>query len=203
MKTKNFYDLNHASNYLVNSMIRVDDEPVIVNGFDHSTASKIIMSYYAVNNKKIKTVPINSDRVNLSPVPLGFLAIRAPFNAFLRTAYTCRYPSRRWKVGLTQNNIGIIKLPKSKDYFSQESVFYSTELRDTVLGLYLKFEEALDLANRNNGIDIPFSRVFATNGTVLYYKAFDQAVGQINGTLPVLHDDFRFLNERLQEDLNA
>lgn len=208
MRTRSFHDVAHARSYLTGSIIRVEDEPVMVADVN-GRRSDLILSYYPLKdaNKGIEysNIRIDDEDVNMEPVPLGFSWTDdqniIPYN-MNHTLTVFRVPVRTWKVGLYRKNCGTINALSREGREWKNSWIPSPMLRNTIVGEYPDLEEAITRVQNKQGT-VPFSRRFAVCGSALVYKTFLEPVGHINEKThePVLNERFSFLKEVLAEDL--
>lgn len=202
MRTKEFYDHNHAERYLTSSIIRIKDKPIWISSTQVADDGFVL---------KYKHLPLeNSNRgyqytlhsrshVDMNPVSLGMLAIHKE-DKLVGSLYVSRIPLRAWKIGLTEGNVSM--QPTCDKLFPQYSVrdlFYSKAFVNTVLGKYPSIKEAIKLSF-DRQLPIAFTRRFAVDGGKLLYKALGCPVGWIKDNEPYLSENFQHLSQVLKED---
>ena len=220
MKTySGFYDIAHMNNYLSKSLIRIQEEPIwvtsIVEGDDRTGKPVPKIKYRMIATGKPGTINLHSKRVNLDPVRLGFVNVWYNDLPSGVVARTCRMPARMWKIGLSPNNIVVDHVPLEAGFFrmgiGREGLIASKSLRNTVLGIFPSFQEALS-ATRSYPTDqfmgVAFDRKFClintVDGVLLHYFHFPIPVGRVGyGDYLILAPEFSFLTERLNEAQNA
>lgn len=126
--------------------------------------------------------------LNVLPVPLGYIN-------FENTAvYTCRKPARKWKQGLTSDNLYFVgggnKIREAWPFPSLEK---------TINNVYPSVDVAAKVAKKNQSY-CAFHRDFAvSSGQQLCYKGV--VVGDINGKDVTLSRQYEYLVEYLEEVL--
>jgi hypothetical protein len=209
VKHKEFYDLKHAYDYMAGTIVRVGGEPVYVQEVrDPNENSKFQMIYRHLDrNGSFDKIGLMDDAVDLNPVPLGMLSIdQTSLEYGARVSWMLqRTPSRRWKVGLcSQNMQPFYPYPDYNNWdFNQGYIMNSPELVRTVRGEYPSFGEAAKLAQSYPQRCIAFSRRFCVFDSSLLYKTLGSPIGDIIKGQAVLRDDYLYLSQVLNEDLNA
>lgn len=205
MKQKEFYDGNQASSYLTHSVIRLGRSPIYIQKVLRE-GSKYLLYYYHLgvvgNRSNLLVTYANNPDIDMNPVPLGMLA---PGKESAATIYCTRVPRRAWKIGLTQQALALSNIDKSVEKrirFRSGDVLISNSLQNTILNDYPSPKKATDLS-KDRGLPIAFSRAFAIWDKDLYYKDIGIPVGTISAGKPTLSDDFFWLSEKLNEDLNG
>src|SRR5690554_3333134 len=117
---REFHDIDHATAYLVGSIIRVEGEPVYIM---HVRGRKpnYVIDYYPIKLHAIgglndpnafKSIKLSDESVDMEPIPLGFSWTNSVdilgYESNL-TVYISRTPSRSWKIGLYGRNVQIVK----------------------------------------------------------------------------------------------
>jgi len=206
MKTRSFFNLDQAIQYLNNNIIRVANHPILITRVDSGNRNKgnFKLTYMKVEDRTGKEYSILSDaeEVDMNPLPMGMLSIR-PGNAHTSKAqYLERIPLRRMEVGASRNNVLVNDVMTGVRGIGN-GCMYSSEFVDTVKGRFLSLPEALE-ASAKKGC-YPFSRRFAVNDKrEVYYKGtYGTPVGKVDGGVVVLNDEAFFLREVLREDLNG
>lgn len=199
MRNRTFYNDKHAADYLVNSMIRVNEMPVWVTHVENG-----VMYYRPIDDKKgdSKFIALDDDAINMMPVPLGFLASKTENDPACQ--YMKRHPYRQWKIGLTSNTC-VITNPFKHGFTGHIPSHYVLPTRamvDTVLGKYLDPLSAQKLST-DHARPAAFGRSFGVFQNYLLFKDLGEPVGEMNKGRPTLHEDFTYLTAMLNEDLNA
>lgn len=211
MNRKFFYDMQHASQYLRGSVIRVAGDPVMVNDMvprgREDRSPDIVMDYTKLGTRNRARISLADQTINYKPVPLGFANYNCRHSGLKYSVYCSRIPARVWKVGLCRNNF------YTKDVLCDNQGAYGTdryyllvskELGNTISSVFPKFNECLDLMGEDPDayLSIAFSRRFSIlpNGR-LRYKDMEYDVGKWDEKGPVLFDDFKYLENVLKEDM--
>jgi len=208
MKYDGFYNLEQMRSYLKRSIIRLEKTPIIVNEVyeDRNRAGKLVkkLQYQEIGGYRDKHINVKNRRVNLSPVPLGFVTFNSGRDC-MECAVVSRIPVRMWKIGLSINNLHITKIAGVRTQRADVvELFTSTALKDTIMGKFLSYQEVLRLIKFAPIYStVSFHRHFAIQkrkdkNVLLYYK-FPVVVGDANQYLPRLHNQFTFLQEHLNE----
>lgn len=126
---------------LMGTVIRLKNSPIMVLEF-----SGEIMEFEFLRTNKSSRVPIDDERINIKPVPLGYVYDGS------RCGYLMRVPRRRYKQGLELN----------ATIFNGRGINYNTRnLADTIQGRYSPLSSAYEeINNREDIYSIPFSRQF-------------------------------------------
>lgn len=205
MKTKKFFDLDHAKRYLLHTLIQVGGQPVYVMNLTQPRGDELIIHYSLANNAagRIKTIKSDHDSVDMNPVPLGMTRY---FNGVSwSTFYVSRYPARRWKVGLSHENISIMD-PTGLDGLDRnysKELLPSVTLAETIMGKFLSLDEAKAQLRKSKGC-LPISRRFCFNSKGnLFYKMLGVAVGEVKTNSVELFEEFAYLKEVMQEDIRC
>ena len=215
MKKKDFFDLNHAQNYLTGSLILLDGKPIIIEDVERREArfqiiycelfSKIETQKYYIGENFIRTNKkewLDNQSIDFNPVPLGFVNLLDEKNLY-SCIYVARYPSIGYKIGLSEANI--FRVPLIKDHIfsnniSDRLILRSCFIRDTIMGRFPSFRKAKKVVKESYTNQIAFSRKFAIFGDRLFYKGIEDNVGSFINRRVVLKDDFKFLVQVLEED---
>lgn len=206
MKTKRFYDTDHAVQYLASSVILIAGKPCYVkNVRDGRRDGSYTIIYFECDpqvDRKESAILSDNPMVDMNPIPLGFLPI---FNdttpEYKYSPYLYRNPVRKWKIGLNAQNVCMLsaggKYPKQ---FSTENVYFTLPFINMVKDKYPDFKTSYDWAVRFNGA-YAFSRRFAVgNLHELFYRHIPRPVGKIADGKPVLDERYKYLREVLEED---
>ena len=138
MRNKNFFDVHQAARYLNHSIIRVDDEPVTVIGINEDREEII---YVPLGGSRDKSINLDSSKVDLNPVPLGFINYSANDGTPVSYAtYAMRAPQRNWNIGLTVESLSFSDIIEpgvihgSRHYL--RNIINSEALCNTIKGIY-------------------------------------------------------------------
>ena len=204
MKHRTFYDADHCYQQLHASVIRLAGFPVTVVGVDVGKKKgnfllKVQEMGYRYDGTH-KYVLSDDEDIDMSPVPLGMTATVG------QAEYMSRMPVRKWKLGLSSQNLKIAKVDSEAECcYSRTDIIHSQVMLDTVIGNYITFEDAINRAKAFNGdkhTSVAFSRRFAIgNKYKLFYKSFGVPVGIASKEGPVLTEEFSFLQQVLDEDI--
>jgi hypothetical protein len=133
---------------------------------------------------------VTSRLLDLKPVKTGYL------NLERNTVYLVRTPVRRWKQGLNAENIRI-----HADVAGGARLLDTVSMRNCILNAYPKYPEAI-ASIREGWRSIAFHRHYAMSagpaGLVFLLYRGDK-VGWIKDDSPVISDEYRFIEEELQE----
>ena len=190
---KNFYDEQHARNYLLHSVIRLKSLPIMVQDIQQMEKEKFRIVYSLLGKRDHKISFFPDKDFNLKPVPLGMM------NTQHGTYYVQRNPARGWKIGLCRDNVYFHTINNS-DEIKARSLLDSLYMTDCVMGYHPSYKTALKAVISGKCAVQSFSRKFAINGGSLFYKTIGEAVGICERDKPVLFNDFQFLKEVLEED---
>jgi hypothetical protein len=199
MKNRKFANQKHAYDYLVNSMIRVNEIPVWVTLVDEG------LLYYRnldSKNELHQKIPLDDPSIDMNPVPLGFLASQSEKD--ISCAYVKRAPYRQWKIGLTTNNCIVTNPFKHGCSYvpAPHHIIWTKAMINTVLGKYLDPTGAQDLSRKTER-PAAFGRRFGVFQDYLLFRDLGEPVGIVTKGKPELHEDFTYLTTMLNEDLNA
>lgn len=200
MKNRTFYDTDHCYQQLHASVIRLAGFPVTVVGADAGKKKGVFLLKVNEMGDRwdgvSKFVSSDDADVDMTPIPLGMTASNG------HAEYLSRMPVRKWKLGLSIQNLKIAKVDSEAEYlYSKQNIIHSQLMLDTVVGNYMAFEEAMKKASRSNKA-FAFSRRFAIgNKYNLFYKSFGVPVGIVSKEGPVLTEEFSFLQQVLDEDI--
>lgn len=203
MRNKKFFNIDHANLYLVGSIIRVNDLPVYVRNVTYSRAiKKQILTYAPVENYdegKVDKVYLNSSRVDMNPIPLGFINFKE-FGKPRIAVGAYRIPSRQWRIGLTTDNMRII--PHRFDgYEAKRKVIHSIYFKKSVCGQFPTVEEIIEMIKNKEATSQAFSRDFAIEKNKLMFLQLKAPVGKIFKNELMLFDDYLYLSQVLEKAL--
>lgn len=195
MRLKDFFNADHANQYLSESIIRYKGEPIYVRSVRAAKGNSIDIFYLNLDdthvNDKVANYP--HEDFDLSPIPLGMCDMRDGRGGFL-----ARQPARMWKIGLHYRNLVTYdpNRPELPANFGARNLFFTEGFLNMVRNNYFKFEEAAVNAAKN-GLAM-FSREFALNNKgQLLYKTLGP-VGSYSKAGPKLDDKFFYLKEMLE-----
>ena len=153
------------------SLIRVDCTPVYVENVDDG----LQMRCQSLRDFTEMEVSVNSNRINRTPVPTGFV------NGYKTSVFVSRSTKRSFSQGLTSENIRAREIhasPESAMLSNEVCRIRSRYLCNMIDGLYPDFESALDLVNEGHQM-CAFSRIQAVDKYFnIYYKT--TRVGSVN-----------------------
>ena len=206
MRTKEFFDLAQCQAYCGGTVMMYDGEPVYIDAARHAEkggAAPFEISTYDIRGdyRRAKWVNVGDERLDYTPVELGMISTVHPERQDYNSAWAARIPVRKWKIGLAGVNTGIFPIDKTFNgaYWDRSHFVQDRALYDTIKGNHWPFNEAVARAVR--GRMVAFSRRFAVYNDNLYFKAIGRPVGKIVKGRPELSEDFQFLSEVLQEDM--
>lgn len=195
-----FFDIDHARNYLNGSIIRLAGSPIYVMDVTRNNR-KFFLSYVDTDdlyvNRYFKQVALSDQDVDLSPLPLGYV------NGDVSTAYLCRSPRRAWKVGLTQRGMRYWWMRYDEGIGTE--IIWRKGFVNAVKNIYPSIDEATNrVIDFRSGCGQAFHRRFSVVHSPhkiasIHYKWFPDAVGTFDGTNVVLNDAWSFLRETLEE----
>lgn len=202
MKNKEFYDANHANLYLVNSIIRVDGVPVYITNVQRSRKlSKITIHYNLISNRENteETIPIDSKRIDMNPVPLGFINF-TEFGKPKTIISAYRIPARQWRIGLTSNNLKLI--PNCYNGAeTKRKIIQSIYFKRSVCGEFPNVKKVIKMIKDKEAISQAFSRSFAMEREKLRFIQLAEPVGELFKGEIMLFDDYLYLSQLLEQDL--
>lgn len=197
MRNKTFYNSEHANQYLRSSVIRVDDDPVLVEGVNRGKMYYSHLGRRLAPGEELKSLSIKSPRINMNPVKLGFINFRQ-FDDKWRSFRSFRAPHRQWRIGLTRSTF-VIDPHSTPDL--RDLIFNSGAIVDTIKNKFPSWEKALSELDNGNVDSIAFSREFSVNkdGKIHYiYQPLTRPVGKIYRDDIQLNDNFIYLSEVLE-----
>lgn len=210
MKQKKFYDVSQASSYLTHSVIRYKDRPIYVQKVladrDSEGNRRYLAYYYFLGQVgyagDIRTVWLDDENIDMNPIPLGMLA---PGQESTATIYCSRMPRRAWKIGLTYQALNLSQIEKDSGKrikFRPQDILISSSLENTILNKYPSIKTATGMSN-DKKVPVAFSRSFAVWDKSVYYKDIGLPIGDVVRNRVDLTDQFFWLKEKLNEDLNG
>ena len=207
MKTKEFFNHDHASAYLNGSLVRYQGEVCFVDGVGGSKKAgfKINLAELVSGSLKFSDVLLTDDRLDLNSPPLGFVNISGS-KGISFVVRAMRVPSRTWKIGLTASTLFVDVLDREVDkpVAGSSGLFHHTSLKKTIVGDFPSFDESRLFVAKNLNSSMAFSRRFAlkSNGN-LYHIFHPSPVGtfKASGEVEFL-PTFKFLKESLDRTLS-
>jgi hypothetical protein len=212
MALRKFYDIEQAQLYLSDSVVRYDGEPVYIRTVmehedaDHKRRDYLVEFNNIEHPNEHDAEHLSAAGWNFEPVPLGMVNMFK--DGVRRVVDVSRMPKRAWRVGLNSNNIstgpvGSFRLPNN---FGVHSLLFSTELKQTIKGIYPTFKEAVGMVeDENEDQCVAFSRRFAVgkewDSMSLIYSKINNAVGVCDTEEPRLYEPYKYLQQALEECL--
>jgi len=202
-------DLYHALMYMKGVVIRLKDEPIVITDVKPAKNKKggFILRYRDKETGikgKIKSCNIKHPKLEMLPVPLGFLPTTK--DSKWHCTYIQRIPNRTWHVGLCQSNMrqyaneNLEYAPGVSMPIASVSFFISDEFNNLVKGKYISPGVAMTLAKEQPARAWAFSRRFMIFKDQVYYKYFRDPVGQVKNWDINLFPEASFLKETLADD---
>lgn len=179
-------DWSYARTRLEGTIVRYKDEPVHIHSINVETGRAEVSNVETYGTEKDRPYRVDTDDLNLKPVPLGYVNLKAG------VAYLSRIPMRRdWKQGLRLENC----------FFNSARRFslVGKPISDCIKGIYPSFKEAFEKSKAMT--TVAWHRHWAVQaGQVVLYKA-NEVVGSIKNGKVILDKDFHYLKECLEESL--
>lgn len=135
---------DNVSMRLLNSVIRVGTTPVFVIDITRTE-----LKYKSLSSGRENIISLKSPRLNLLPVPLGYINYRAGAH------YLSRIPQRKYKQGLAYESLKMEGMSRGKE------VLRSKALARCIAGEYPNHEEVIRRIKDGENINLAFSRQFA------------------------------------------
>jgi len=201
MKYDGFYNRDQADNYLRGSVVRVGTTPAYITGVrwgrrNERGENRETVSYESLLNHRRRNILLKSTRLNLAPVPLGYIDYGNGASLIVT-----RVPTRNWKMGLSQSNMKVMD-HRQCEVDRPRNIIRSTELGNTIINKFDSVERARATLKMAGGIKA-FDREFAIDSyDDLWYVNHNEPVGKM-GNEPDLLPQFNFLAEKLKEVLDA
>src|ERR1043165_6057585 len=107
-----FFDKDHANNYLAGTIVRHDGKPTLVQAVERARNGRFLVHHSLLRAEEITVDKI--EEFDLKPVPLGMYNFRVG-GVIVEAAWLQRMPQRRWKVGLDRAAVGLIPVRKADD----------------------------------------------------------------------------------------
>jgi len=176
-----------ASLRLRGSIIRLKKTPIHVTEVD---GGRIFFDY--LRSGRAGSCDGDDVRIDLTPVPLGFVNLKG---GVMRYLY--RQPQRRYKQGLEYGMISSCAEYESLPFRNHGGL---RNLCDTIQGIYPTLDEARRSARRSKGGERAFSREFGIryrDGVERIVYRYEE-VGEIKGDDFSLEDSHFYLKEMLE-----
>jgi len=199
MKNKDFFNIEHARLYLIGSIIRIDGMPVVVEDIKYNrTVRRNILHYRLIEKVKgISKVGLSSGRVDMNPIPLGFINFRE-FGKQKVAIKAYRTPARQWRIGLTAENLKMIP-EKYNQRNIKEKIMKSVYFKESVCGKFPKVEEIIKMIKSKDAASQAFNKNFAIEGKKLLFIQLRSPVGKLFKDEVMLFDDYLYLNQLLEK----
>jgi len=196
MRNRSFVDAGHANQYLSGCLILYKNEPIYIS--EVFTDRRRILLRYAANfhrhiGEKYDELNIRDEDIDMTPFPMGYVNM-PKITGKTEIVSTFRTPARLMKIGLCSDNLYTVG--------GTRSVIYTKAFYNTVLGKFPTVEEALEEAEE--GSNVAFSRHFAINNKgQVNYLHLDDPVGVVKNDNIILNDEYIFLKEKLEKDMQC
>ena len=205
MYQRQFYDLHHARQYLSSSVVRIGNDPIIVQNVD-GRRNDLVLYYCDMgirNNEGLKAVRCKETAINYNPVELGYIN----FTEWDRKGACIgfRIPRRMWKVGLHTGNFQVDRAYDRQSIPDNTVLFNSSFLKNTIQNKYPSLNKVMKSLTEAGCNSKAFSRHFCVRqtGDLLCCYWRETPIGKVNldnGSIK-LNDEYLFLSELLQKDL--
>ena len=198
MKHKEFYDHHHAHMYLNNCIIRKAGTPIMIDDVQAAdrAGKKWRLDYHELGTHERNVLFLPNRAIDMNPVPLGMLNGEED-----GVWYMSRVPSRKWKVGLYSGNLHHYNHSNPGLYRGPD--IQGQAMRDCIVGKYPDYDAVMRRIRAGKKKRLAFSRRFAVDQGNLLFKTTQAPVGIAERGEPLLFDQFNYLKEVLEEDLNG
>lgn len=194
MKSKEFYNADHAIRYLNDSIITLMGKPIYIVAVGAGGKGAYKLKFFDLDGEHdYQYVMSNSPDIDMTPVPLGMASALDNYINF--TSYFVRIPARMWKIGLCTHNLKIYPITKGVLGYNNRTIITSKAICNTILGKY----HTPDDAYKRKAIT-GISRRFALSTEKLYYKNTTNPVGEYKAGRFTLYEDYTYLQQVLEED---
>ncbi len=199
MKHKDFYDQAHANMYLNGCVIRKANVPILIQNLQKADymGKKWRVDYNELGSREDNILFLPNRAIDMNPVPLGMLNGEDDGVWFIS-----RQATRKWKVGLYQGNMHTYAHGFDADHYRKPAL-NSPELNLCIRGLYPDYGSVMRRIRAGKKKTLAFSRRFCVDQGSLRFKALNEAIGIAERAEPILFDQFAYLKEVLEEDLNG
>ncbi len=179
---------------LSGTVIRLGKTPITVRD-----SEDVWMNFKYLRSGRQGRVDIEDERINITPVTLGYYnsyaSRRSPAGCF----YLTRKPGRRYKQGLDYNSLHRVGMPIGSRFTP-----HLRNLADTIQGRYPSLSECIDLLREGEYVQRAFHRDFSLCGhdTIeVGYKG--RFIGVFNDDEVELYDGCDWVQESLEEVLDV
>lgn len=206
MKTRDFTDFRHASNYLHDSIISYREKPVLVTAVNPISNDGRLFSLRLKYLGKIDpefVIDFPDNDIDMTPMELGFINYKQ-FGLPTSALIGFRIPERAWKVGLTLHNFVLLDLVNRKNVAGpiKNKVFTSSYLQRTMLNNFPRIGKVVAGIKADKATSGAFSRRFAIDADMkVYYYQLKAPVGVFNGEAIRLNEGHEYLIQVLTEDV--
>ena len=202
MKNITFYDEHTARSYLINSIIRYKNTPIMITEvqetLDNNKQFRVTFNRLGDHNNRLLFLP--DRQIDMNPVPLGML------NGNKTSCFVSRIPVRNWKIGLSAQNCHFKPILRQRldEGGEEEDTFFlaSVAMKNTIEGKYPSYATCYRSIIAGNRQTYAFSRRFAIDRQGLSYKSIDEPIGICEKTKPQLFDQYQYLEQVLEKDLS-
>lgn len=210
MKDYVYNDVNHASRYLLESIIRIVDRKgtpraaSIRNVYPGDDIDDIRIEYISPTLSGNRAdIGLYDKRVDLDPVPLGWVNVNTQngTNKYDSNAviFTSRIPSRSWHTGLTRVNLHHKHYSDFCKQYAPGNVMHTVDLCHTIEGRFFDIRE-LPVFMKHKRYEFAFSRQFAIINGKLFKGGIDEAVGSIDKDGSVkLNPEYGYLSGKVAD----
>lgn len=91
-----------ADRYLKGTIIRLEKEPIYIQGSSYSRGRVLLKYHPIIGSKKVELISCKDEALDYNPVNLGYCSDGR------NLGYLLRMPSRTWKQGLSSKNLRVI-----------------------------------------------------------------------------------------------
>ena len=207
---KKFYNRDHITSYLTNSLVMHEKYPFFVREIGDSERNGYYQVYGRHTHKLEPTTVLSSKELNCTSPRLGYVYLQNS----KKTYSVMRMPSRNWKVGLTHRNMFVFSPTgyEQSGRIDYRDLLTSSSLGRAIMGNFIPYEKARDklvkdAENFTRKQGIAFDRNFMVMKTdhgdpVLMNSHHFTPIGKVddNGE-PVLHEKYSYLKELLEKAL--
>lgn len=210
MKDYVYNDVNHASRYLLDSIIRVADRKGTLRAacirrvYLEEEGDDIKIEYISPTISGNRAdICLYDKRVDLDPVPLGWVNVNTQngTNKYDSNAviFTSRIPSRSWHTGLTRVNLHHKHYSDFCKQYAPGNVMHTVDLCHTIEGRFFDIRE-LPVFMKHKRYEFAFSRQFAVIDGGVFKGGIEEAVGSIaaDGTI-TLKPEYSYLSGKVMD----
>ncbi len=199
MKHKEFYDHHQAHMYLNNCIIRKANVPIMIEDVQAADrgGKKWRLDYRELGQNGRNVLFLPNRAIDMNPVPLGML--NGEENGVWHVS---RMASRKWKVGLYSGNTHYYGHGRATGGYHKPNIT-GEAMRNCIMGNYPDYTTIIRRIRAGKKQTLAFSRRFCVDQGNLMFKTTKDPVGIAERGAPVLFDQFHYLKEVLEEDLNG